>query len=93
MDNGFVRKNQENYNLIEKEIEKLMEEIQDLEGELTLIGTCPRDAQVYRLLYQLSRSSVELQHYIFTILESSKFEVTVAGSITFIMTASLQRST
>ncbi|GFX71880.1 hypothetical protein TNCV_1443041 [Trichonephila clavipes] len=41
MDSGFVRKNQENYNLIEKEIEKLMEEIQDLERELTLIGTCP----------------------------------------------------
>ncbi|GFT96115.1 hypothetical protein TNCV_3225411 [Trichonephila clavipes] len=41
MDNGLVRKNQESYDLIEKENGKLMEEIQDLEGELTLIGTCP----------------------------------------------------
>ncbi|GFT97025.1 nucleic-acid-binding protein from transposon X-element [Trichonephila clavipes] len=41
MDYGLVRKNQESYSLIEKENGKLMEEIQDLEGELTLIGTCP----------------------------------------------------
>ncbi|GFX16691.1 putative RNA-directed DNA polymerase from transposon X-element [Trichonephila clavipes] len=32
MDNGLVRKNQESYDLIEKENGKLMEEIQDLEG-------------------------------------------------------------
>ncbi|GFW18309.1 hypothetical protein TNCV_4008481 [Trichonephila clavipes] len=41
MDNGLIRKNQESYDLIAKENGKLMEEIQDLEGELTLIGTCP----------------------------------------------------
>ncbi|GFX16684.1 nucleic-acid-binding protein from transposon X-element [Trichonephila clavipes] len=41
MDNGLVRKNQESYDLIEKENGKLMEEIHHLEGELTLIGTCP----------------------------------------------------
>ncbi|GFT39195.1 hypothetical protein TNCV_2897181 [Trichonephila clavipes] len=41
MDSGITRKNQENYSLIEKENRKLMEEIQDLEGDLTLIGTCP----------------------------------------------------
>ncbi|GFV20635.1 hypothetical protein TNCV_776801 [Trichonephila clavipes] len=36
-----MRKNQESYDLLDKENRKLMEEIQDLEGELTLIGTCP----------------------------------------------------
>ncbi|GFU32423.1 hypothetical protein TNCV_337921 [Trichonephila clavipes] len=41
MDNGLMRKNQESYDLLEKENGKLMEEIQGLEGELTLIGTCP----------------------------------------------------
>ncbi|GFV31553.1 hypothetical protein TNCV_695201 [Trichonephila clavipes] len=41
MDNGLMRKNQESYDLLVKENGKLMEEIQDLEGELTLIGTCP----------------------------------------------------
>ncbi|GFU59789.1 hypothetical protein TNCV_4343451 [Trichonephila clavipes] len=41
MDSGITRKNQENYSLIEKENRKLMEEIEDLEGELTLIGSCP----------------------------------------------------
>ncbi|GFS67465.1 hypothetical protein TNCV_1610441 [Trichonephila clavipes] len=41
IDSGITRKNQENYSLIEKENRKLMEEIEDLEGEMTLIGSCP----------------------------------------------------
>ncbi|GFX71982.1 hypothetical protein TNCV_3330861 [Trichonephila clavipes] len=41
MDSGITRKNLENYNLIEKENRKLTEEIEDLEGELILIGSCP----------------------------------------------------
>ncbi|GFU40259.1 hypothetical protein TNCV_3112031 [Trichonephila clavipes] len=38
MDHGLVRKNQESYSLIEKENGKLMDEIQDLEGELTPVS-------------------------------------------------------
>ncbi|GFV13679.1 hypothetical protein TNCV_5009611 [Trichonephila clavipes] len=41
MDTGILRKNQENYDLMEKEVENLTAEMQDLKGELTLIGTCP----------------------------------------------------
>ncbi|GFV26955.1 hypothetical protein TNCV_1754141 [Trichonephila clavipes] len=40
MDSGILRINHDNYSLIVKEIRKLTEEI-DLQGELTLIGSCP----------------------------------------------------
>ncbi|GFX46596.1 hypothetical protein TNCV_4550351 [Trichonephila clavipes] len=56
MDSGITRKNQENYSLIEKENKKLMEEIEDLEGELTLIGTCPIDNCQYH--FKLNSSKI-----------------------------------
>ncbi|GFV19634.1 hypothetical protein TNCV_478601 [Trichonephila clavipes] len=41
MDSGIIRINHDNYSLIEKENRKLTQEIEDLQGELTSIGSCP----------------------------------------------------
>ncbi|GFX39349.1 hypothetical protein TNCV_3860721 [Trichonephila clavipes] len=41
MDSGIIRINPDNYSLIEKENRTLAAEIEDLQGELTLIGSCP----------------------------------------------------
>ncbi|GFT58582.1 hypothetical protein TNCV_1250471 [Trichonephila clavipes] len=68
MDSGITRKNLENYNLIEKENRKLTEEIEDLEGELTLIGSCPIENCQYhsklnssKIAQKLKESSKQLE--------------------------------
>ncbi|GFV24885.1 hypothetical protein TNCV_883531 [Trichonephila clavipes] len=68
MDSGITRKNLENYSLIEKENRKLMEEIEDLEGELTLIGSCPIENCQYhsklnssKIAQKLKESSKQLE--------------------------------
>ncbi|GFV68377.1 hypothetical protein TNCV_1612891 [Trichonephila clavipes] len=68
MDSGITRKNLENYNLIEKENRKLTEEIEDLEGELILIGSCPIENCQYhsklnslKIAQKLKESSKQLE--------------------------------
>ncbi|GFT31343.1 hypothetical protein TNCV_607871 [Trichonephila clavipes] len=68
MNSGITRKNLENYNLIEKENRKLTEEIEDLEGELTLIGSCPIENCQYhsklnssKIAQKLKESSKQLE--------------------------------
>ncbi|GFU10757.1 nucleic-acid-binding protein from transposon X-element [Trichonephila clavipes] len=51
MDSGIIRINHDNYSMIVKEIRKLTEEIEELQGELTSIGFCPiEDCQYHSKL-------------------------------------------
>ncbi|GFX89779.1 hypothetical protein TNCV_2256081 [Trichonephila clavipes] len=47
MDNGIMRINHDSYSMILKEVRKLTEEIEELKGELTLIGFCPIEGCQY----------------------------------------------